>query len=208
MKFSHGSKFDSRKPAAARFVAIASSCTDLRTIDSLSLSLSPCFFLRVRHVGWGNIDSSKALIFNRIFARKTLLSSKVKVRRSSSFVSRLIDRCSISKKKKGNILSRISNLRRNVGEIRTARQQLRPIVVHSERDGSGEWKNAIQRLKSKVEKAREREKVGDVLVIWVANSCAIRRYQRMNERKKGGKGNRWRPRRFFELTITAGRQVV
>ena len=158
MKFSHGSKFDSRKPAAARFVAIASSCTDLRTIDSLSPSLSPCFFLRVRHVGWGNIDSSKALIFNRIFEEDSSLV-KVKVRRSSSFVSRLIERCSISKKKKkGNILSRISNLRRNVGEIRTARQQLRPIVVHSERDGSGEWKNAIQRLKSKVEKARERER--------------------------------------------------
>lgn len=32
------------------------------------------------------------------------------------------------------------------------------IVVHSERDGSGEWKNAIQRLKSKMEEAREREK--------------------------------------------------
>lgn len=74
---------------------------------------------------------------------------------------------------------------RDVGEIRTARQQSRPIVVHSERDGSGGWKNAIQRLKSKVEEARERERVGDVLVIWVANSCAIRRYQRMNERKEG-----------------------
>lgn len=102
MKFSHGSKFDSRKPAAARFVAIASSCTDLRSIHSLSLSL--CFFLRVRHVGWGSIDSSKALIFNRIFARRTRRLVKVKVRRSSSFVwSRLIDRCSISKKKKKGI---------------------------------------------------------------------------------------------------------
>lgn len=45
MKFSHGSKFDSRKPAAARFVAIASSCTDLRSIHSLSLSLHAFSFV-------------------------------------------------------------------------------------------------------------------------------------------------------------------
>lgn len=158
MKFSHGSKFDSRKPAAARFVAIASSCTDLRSIHSLSLSLHAFSFV------FAMLDEvvsiRRKLWFLTEYSREGLGdSSKLKCvdHRLSYDLGWSIDVQFQKRKKKEYSFSNfqfMSQCTRN-SNSETA---IAAIVVHSERDGSGEWKNAIQRLKSKMEEARERER--------------------------------------------------